>query len=235
MFGVALDLKVADFRAVLTMPKPVLIGLVGQFLLLPAFTFVLVLLIRPAPSIALGHDAGGGLSRRQHLQLPHPLREGQHGAVDHDDRDLHRGRDRDDAVQPLVLGRTESGTSEAILKVVALDPLEMLLAVFLLLGLPHDRRHVGRHTGFPAFAERARKPIKIFSLRRLRALRGRRTRGQLALLPSTYVGFVVFAVFLHNALALATGYFAAQRCRPRPSATGARSRSRSASRTRRWA
>ena len=54
MFGVALDLKAADFRAVLVMPKPVLIGLAAQFLLLPAFTFVLVLLIRPAPSIALG-------------------------------------------------------------------------------------------------------------------------------------------------------------------------------------
>ena len=54
MFGVALDLKAADFRDVLVMPKPVLIGLAAQFLLLPAFTFVLVLLIRPAPSIALG-------------------------------------------------------------------------------------------------------------------------------------------------------------------------------------
>jgi BASS family bile acid:Na+ symporter len=54
MFGVALDLKVSDFKAVLVMPKPVLIGLAGQFLLLPAFTFLLVLAIKPAPSIALG-------------------------------------------------------------------------------------------------------------------------------------------------------------------------------------
>jgi BASS family bile acid:Na+ symporter len=54
MFGVALDLKVADFKAVLVMPKPVLIGLAGQFLLLPAFTFLLVLAIQPAPSVALG-------------------------------------------------------------------------------------------------------------------------------------------------------------------------------------
>ena len=49
MFGVALDLKVADFKAVLTMPKPVIIGMVGQFVLLPAFTFLLVLVIRPSP------------------------------------------------------------------------------------------------------------------------------------------------------------------------------------------
>jgi len=32
MFGVALDLKVEDFKAVLTMPKPVLIGLTAAFL-----------------------------------------------------------------------------------------------------------------------------------------------------------------------------------------------------------
>jgi BASS family bile acid:Na+ symporter len=54
MFGVALDLKVADFKAVLTMPKPVIIGMVGQFVLLPAFTFLLIMVIKPSTSIALG-------------------------------------------------------------------------------------------------------------------------------------------------------------------------------------
>ena len=48
MFGVALELKPRDFKGVLVTPKPVLIGLAAQFLLLPAFTFLLVLLIRPA-------------------------------------------------------------------------------------------------------------------------------------------------------------------------------------------
>ena len=54
MFGVALDLKLADFKAVLTMPRPVIIGMVGQFILLPAFTFLLIMVIKPSPSIALG-------------------------------------------------------------------------------------------------------------------------------------------------------------------------------------
>ena len=54
MFGVALDLQVSDFKRTLKSPKPVLIGLVAQFLLLPAMTFVLVSIVQPHPSIALG-------------------------------------------------------------------------------------------------------------------------------------------------------------------------------------
>lgn len=54
MFGVALDLQVSDFKRSLKTPKPALIGLACQFFLLPAITFVLVLIIQPLPSIALG-------------------------------------------------------------------------------------------------------------------------------------------------------------------------------------
>ena len=54
MLGVALDLKLEDFKRIITNPKAPLIGLVAQFLLLPAFTFLLVLIIKPYPSIALG-------------------------------------------------------------------------------------------------------------------------------------------------------------------------------------
>lgn len=54
MFGVALDLRASDFKRSLKTPKPVLIGLLCQFLVLPAITFVLVLIVQPHPSIALG-------------------------------------------------------------------------------------------------------------------------------------------------------------------------------------
>lgn len=54
LFGVALDLKPSDFKRVLVTPKPALIGLSAQFLLLPAFTYLLVIIIQPLPSIALG-------------------------------------------------------------------------------------------------------------------------------------------------------------------------------------
>ena len=54
MFGVALDLKLEDFKRVVVAPKAPGIGLATQFLLLPAFTFLLTLLIKPHPSMALG-------------------------------------------------------------------------------------------------------------------------------------------------------------------------------------
>lgn len=54
MFGVALDLQLSDFKRTFKSPKPVLIGLIAQFLLLPATTFLFVTMFEPHPSIALG-------------------------------------------------------------------------------------------------------------------------------------------------------------------------------------
>lgn len=54
MFGVALGIHLNDFRAIIKHPKPAIVGIISQFLLLPAVTFLLVLILKPAPSIALG-------------------------------------------------------------------------------------------------------------------------------------------------------------------------------------
>ncbi|WP_396601555.1 bile acid:sodium symporter family protein [Algibacter sp. R77976] len=54
MFGVALGITLNDFKALLKQPKLVLIGVLSQFILLPLVTFLLVILIQPQPSIALG-------------------------------------------------------------------------------------------------------------------------------------------------------------------------------------
>jgi len=42
MFGVALDLKVEDFRSALKTPKALALGLLGHHVLFPAMTYVLV-------------------------------------------------------------------------------------------------------------------------------------------------------------------------------------------------
>ncbi|MDP2132525.1 MAG: bile acid:sodium symporter family protein [Sulfuritalea sp.] len=207
MFGVALDLKVEDFKAVLTMPKPVLIGIVGQFVLLPAFTFLLIMVIKPAPSIALGMMLvaacpGGNISNF----LTHYARGNTALSITMTAISTAVAV----VMTPLNLslwGGLNPETAQ-ILKAVALDPLEMLLAVFLLLGLPMA---AGMWIGyrFPRFVERAHKPAKVFSL----AVFGLFVLGALAAnwrYFLEFVGFVVFAVFLHNALALSTGYFAAK-------------------------
>jgi BASS family bile acid:Na+ symporter len=54
LFGVALDMRVADFRGILTSPRGTLIGLLAHSVLLPAVAFALTMILRPTPSIALG-------------------------------------------------------------------------------------------------------------------------------------------------------------------------------------
>ena len=207
MFGVALDLKLADFRGVLTLPRATLIGMLGQFVLLPAFTFLLVLAIRPAPSIALGMllvaaCPGGNVSNF----LTHHAR----------------------GNTPLSVTMTALSTIAAIvmtpfnlsfwgglhpqgaqiLREVALNPAEMVVAVLLLLGVPMAAGLFVSHR-LPRLAARLRKPMRWFGLVAL----GLFVLGALAAnwrYFLDYVGYVVFAVFLHNALALATGYWAAR-------------------------
>ena len=94
--------------------------------------------------------------------------------------------------------------AQPILRAVAVNPLEMFAHVLLLLGAPLAAGlFVSRR--FPRFTARAVKPFKIFSL-------GFFAVFVLAALAANwqyflaYVGMVVGIVFVHNALALATGY-----------------------------
>lgn len=54
MFGVALDMDFNKFREISKKPKPVLVGLLAHWMLLPLATVFLVKIIQPSPSIALG-------------------------------------------------------------------------------------------------------------------------------------------------------------------------------------
>lgn len=54
MFGVALDIKKDNFVAMVQNPKSALLGIFSQIVLLPALTFLLVIILNPPPSIAMG-------------------------------------------------------------------------------------------------------------------------------------------------------------------------------------
>jgi len=54
MFGVALDLRAEDFRRVFQMPRAFVLGFLSQYLLFPALSFLLILVLRPPASFALG-------------------------------------------------------------------------------------------------------------------------------------------------------------------------------------
>jgi len=206
MFGVALDLKPRDFKAVLRTPWPMLIGLGAQFVVLPAVTWVLVQIIRPAPSIALGMILvaacpGGNVSNF----LTHYARGNTALSVSMTAISTAVAI----VMTPLNLALYGGlyAPAAAILQAVALDPLDMLFAVALLLGVPMlTGMWIGQR--LPAFVARAHKPIKTASL----LIFGLFVLGALAAnwrYFLDYVGVVVFAVFLHNGLALLSGYFAA--------------------------
>lgn len=54
MFSLGLTLVVDDFKRVLTRPKAMLIGLVGQMVLVPVFAFAIALTWGLAPEMAVG-------------------------------------------------------------------------------------------------------------------------------------------------------------------------------------
>lgn len=54
MFGVALGITIDDFKRLFQNPKIVFVGVLSQFILLPAATFLAILVIEPYPSFALG-------------------------------------------------------------------------------------------------------------------------------------------------------------------------------------
>jgi len=54
MFGVALGIKIKKFKDILDNPKSAIVGFLSQVLFLPGFTFLLILVLDPPASIAMG-------------------------------------------------------------------------------------------------------------------------------------------------------------------------------------
>jgi BASS family bile acid:Na+ symporter len=90
------------------------------------------------------------------------------------------------------------------MKQVAMSPWEMLEVIVMLLGVPLVLG-MGVAQRFPAFAHRIQKPMKVISLVVLVGF----IVGALAANFKhfmDYIQFVVVVVFLHNLMALLTGY-----------------------------
>jgi len=203
MFGIALDLKLADFKSALRTPRALAIGLVSHHLLFPAFTFVLILLIRPLPSIGLGmllvsscpaghisnfftHRARGNAALSVSISTLSTL-----GAI---------------FMTPLNVAFWGSLDPQmnALLRSFSLDPLHMLLDVAMLLGIPLAAGLAVSHR-FPVLAKKVHGPMRTFSLVVFVGF----VLGALALnwgIFREYGRFVVALVLVHNALALAGGY-----------------------------
>ena len=203
MFSIALDLRLADFTRLAKAPKPLLTGLVSQFLVLPALTFGLVVALNPPPSIALGlilvaacpggnisnfitHRAGGNAALSVSLTAFSTV-----GAI---------------LLTPLNIafwGSLYRPTRE-ILRATAIDPVQVAITVGFMLVLPllagitlNERRRV--------LALRLKRPMQNLSMAIFVAF----VVLALAANWSYFLGYahhVAALVFAHNALALGAGY-----------------------------
>jgi bile acid:Na+ symporter, BASS family len=209
MYGMALDMKLEDFKRVARSPKGPAIGLGAQFILLPAFTFLLTLVLPVTASMALGmmlvaSCPGGNLSNvMTYLARGNPALSVSMTAV---------STAAAVVMTPLNLALWGSlnPATNAILRRVSLDPLDVFQTIVMILGIP---LLLGLTTSrfYPALADKIRKPFKavsvvIFCLFVAVAL-GANWQNFIRA-----IGLVAFGVFVHNALALTLGYTAARVC-----------------------
>jgi BASS family bile acid:Na+ symporter len=204
MLGVALELKLDDFKRILIAPKAPGIGLGAQFIFLPAFTFLLTLILRPPPSIALGMILvaacpGGNLSNIiTYLARGNCAVSVSMTAVSTLAAIL---------MTPFNLtlwGSLNPGTAR-ILQAVHLSPVDVFMTVFIILGIPLG---IGMliSRSFPALVDKIRRPFKIFSLIFFIGI----VTAALAVNWQNfinYIGLVFMGVLIHNALALNLGYW----------------------------
>jgi len=203
MFSIAIDLTPGDFRRLLYTPRALLTGLASQFLLLPALTFLLVLVTQPQPSIALGlmlvaacpggnisnfitHRAGGNAALSVSMTAFATV-----GAI---------------FLTPLNIalwGGLYAPTRE-ILQATKIDPVSVAITVGFMLVMPLVLG-VALRAAKPELASRLRGPLQtlsmvIFIAFIILALANNWQNFKL------FAGTVSFLVVLHNALALAGGY-----------------------------
>ena len=207
MFGVALSLKKKNFNELSRSPRAVLTGLTSQFLLLPAFTFLLLWVVKPHPGLALGmilvaSCPGGNVSNffsyvaKGNVALSVTLTAiATIAAV---------------IMTPINFefwGNLMPATSE-LLTEIGLDFLELFKSVMLILALPLI---FGLIVGnkFPKTTAIIHKPIKYLSFIILAAFIIVAFSKNVEIFAK-YFHYVIYLVFAHNLLALLLGYYFAK-------------------------
>lgn len=203
LFGIALDTRAEDFREAARRPKVIALGVGIQFVLLPAITYLLTLALHVRGSVALGmilvatcppgnvsnivtHQSRGDVALSVSMTAVSNLL-----AI---------------VLMPLNFAFWGSlhPTGHQLMQTLQLKPSEMLIEVGLVIGIPFAIGLTLRQV-FPGLAQRAGKLISPVAFLALGALI------LVALLNNwrlfvDYIGIVVLAVFLHDALALGLGW-----------------------------
>ncbi|MFY1632854.1 bile acid:sodium symporter family protein [Solwaraspora sp. WMMB335] len=203
LFGIALDTRVEDFRRAARRPGTVAIGVAAQFLVLPAITFVLTLALDVRGSVALGMilvaccPPGNVSNIVTHLARGDVALSVSMTAV---------GNLLAIILMPInfALWGSLHPTGGPMMRAIALDPVDMLIEVGLVIGLPF-LVGVALADRFPQVSARASKVIAPAGFLLLGGLITIALANNLSLFLG-YIGIVFLAVLLHDALALGLGY-----------------------------
>lgn len=213
MFGVALDLKLADFKRVLRAPWAPAVGLCCQFLLMPAFATLILYLMQPAPSVALGvilvaACPGGNVSN-----FFASLAKGNAA--------LSISMSSISTLAAIVMtplnflfwGSLNPQTAP-LLKQISLAPADIVMTVLTILILP-TVLGVALARARPVWAQAMLKPMRIFSILVLFAFVAGAMQANFSNFVE-HIGVTFWVILVVNAVALALGYWAARLARLSP-------------------
>lgn len=209
MFGVALDIRWRHFIDLLKNPKSVIVGAVSQFLMLPALTFLLVLIVKPTPTVALGMILvsacpGGNISNfMSYLAKGNTALSVSLTAVSTSLAVLMTPLNFT-LWGKLYLNMYERSDAGAYLVPIEIELFEVAQTVILLLGLPVLLGLLFRHY-LPRLTQKIIRPIRTGSILVFIAY-------VIVLISANfdnfirYIHLVFLIVLVHNALALSTGF-----------------------------
>jgi BASS family bile acid:Na+ symporter len=210
MFGMALDLKLDDFKRIVRSPKAPAIGLFAQFILLPAFTYLLTLVINPVPSMALGMILIGSCPGGNLSNIMTYLAKGN-AAVSVSMTAVSTAAAIFMTPLNLSIWGGLNPATEPILRKVSLDPWDVFTTIFMILGVP---LFLGITVSkfWPRLVEKVRSAFKLFSVVVFLGVVGLALSANWGIFLKV-IGLVVVVVFIHNALALSLGYSAGRLAR----------------------
>ena len=218
MLGMSLDLKIEDFKRVLRLPKAPLVGLGAQFILLPMFTFLLTMVVRPHPSMALGMILIGACPGGNLSNLMTYLAKGN-TALSISMTAVSTAIAVIMTPLNLAIWGTLNPDTAPILRAVSLDPMDVFETIFFILGVPLVCGLTVSRL-WPGLVEKVRGPFKIMALCVFVAVVGLALAANWDIFLNV-IGLVVFVVMLHNVLALSVGYGAGRAMRLAPADTRA--------------
>ncbi|MEZ5002179.1 MAG: bile acid:sodium symporter family protein [Chitinophagales bacterium] len=162
VFGVSLNIKVVDFKVLAKSPKPFLVGVMSQFLLFPALAFLVILLIQPPPSVALGiilvaACPGGNISNFMTLHAK------GNAALSIAMSAFSTALATIMTPFNIAFWGSKIASTDSLMNDVSLDPLEMFFMILILMLIPLTSG-IYISNRFPRFAYKLQKFMRVFSL-----------------------------------------------------------------------